>query len=103
MNAPPENEFAPAATEANFKQTNREKPERLHGATPDARVKHGGQAMSAHQYSLPIADHRTDDALRDHLADLIEQLNSETDPAQRVFLHVEIQDLRHALRAEGPS
>lgn len=51
--------------------------------------------MSAHQYemALPRADRD-----RDRLAEAVELLNAETDPAERMRLHAEIEALRLKLR-----
>lgn len=57
--------------------------------------------MSASQYELALPPRPTDDILRERLSDLIEQFNASTVPEARVHLHLEIQELRRLLRAEG--
>lgn len=57
--------------------------------------------MSADQYQLFLPERPTDDIIRERLADFVERFNAEVDPGQRVFLHLEILELRKLLRVEG--
>jgi len=56
--------------------------------------------VSTDQFQLFLPDRPTDDILRERLAEYVERFNAEVDPAQRVFLHLEIQSLRRLLRVE---
>lgn len=57
--------------------------------------------MSTEQYQLHLPERPTCDIIRERLADYVERFNCEVDPGQRVFLHLEILELREALQVEG--
>lgn len=54
--------------------------------------------MNSDQFELVIPPRPTDDILRERLAEFVERFNCEVDPAQRVFLHTEISELRRILK-----
>lgn len=53
--------------------------------------------MPDHQFELPLPARRSVESLREELAAVVEALNAEPDPAERVRLHADLSRLRALL------
>ena len=57
--------------------------------------------MGEHQFTLCLPPRAADEILAERLADLVAELNAETDPAERVRIHAEVSRLRRKFGGTG--